>query len=666
MTDGRILFVTGTGTDVGKTVVAAALAHGLLQRRRAVSYWKPVETGGTDLDASVVKAGAGGAAPSIAPTAFSFSQPVSPDQAARADGRPPATVAALVAAAPRPQAGTWQIIEGAGGLLVPLNDAPETWLDLLHRTRWPTLVVAATGLGTLNHTSLTVRTLQQAGIPVAGIVLSGVPHPENEASLRRAFPTVPLHSLPHVTPGTDAYSAAAVALSQRVETTPGPRASSPEPEDWLAADRRHVWHPYTQHRTAPEPLPVVAASGIHLTLADGRRLVDATSSWWVNTIGHGRPEIARAIARQQAELDHVIFAGVTHAPAATLARRVAALAGGDLTRAFYSDNGSTAVEVALKICWQAWVNRGDAGRKTFLSFRGSYHGDTFGAMAVAAAGGFHGAFEPLLFRTELASPVTQHASALCPGGAAELAPRLAEIERVVEQRSGELAAVVLEPLVQGAGGMLVQPAEFLRGVERIARRHGLPLILDEVFTGLGRVGAAFAFQRAGLRPDVVCVAKGLTGGNLPLAITLATEELFAAFLADDKRRALLHGHSYTANPIACAAAHAALDIFASEDLPARARALEARYEAWIREAGAALGIRNPRALGGILAFELPGTRDGDYFHPAASRVPEVGARHGLFLRPLGNTVYLMPPLVIDAAETDAALRALASTVAELS
>jgi adenosylmethionine-8-amino-7-oxononanoate aminotransferase len=653
------IFVTGTGTGVGKTVVSAVLVRGLAQLGMKPRYWKPVQTGAgpEDGDAAFVRRVAGDVVEGAG--CLYYPLPASPDQAARAAERPAPSVTGLLAALP---AGNPVIVEGAGGLLVPLNDAGETWADL----PWPVVVVASTELGTINHTSLTLRELERQRRRVLAVVLSGKEHAENLRSLQRQHAGVPFHWLPPVDPQAPGSATLARAILAQLEGAQGDGEATPPLAPhlpWLEADRRHVWHPYTQHKTAPAPLPVASAHGAHLTLAGGERLIDGTSSWWVNTIGHGRPEVGAAIARQQAQLDHVIFAGVTHEPAARLAAELARLSGAGLSRVFYSDNGSTAVEVALKIVYQSWVNRGEPERTRFLAFRGSYHGDTFGTMAIGAAEGFHGVFKPFLFEVEHALPVTSHRSSVCPDGPAALDERLAQLERLVEGR--RLAGVVVEPLVQGAGGMLMQPEEFLRGVARICRRHALPLVLDEVMTGFGRTGAVFAFQRAGIEPDLICVAKGLTGGNLPLAATLARESFFAAFASDDRSRALLHGHSYTANPIACAAALASLDILEREELPQRALDLERRYRGFIEAHGARLGLVAPRALGGILAFELPGTGDGDYFHPRATELAPRARAAGLFVRPLGNTVYLMPPLTIDDATLGAALDALASAVERL-
>lgn len=645
-------FLTGTGTNIGKTFVGGALLKDIL-----FTYWKPIQTGAAEPgdDDTAVAWQTAKRPPLIVPPLATYALPASPDQAAAAEGRAAPTVAHLCQALSAARsagkeasaASNILIVEGAGGVLVPLNDAGETWSDFLATTRLPALVVASTALGTLNHTSLTIEHLRRRGLPLLGVVLSGPRQPANEASLRRQYPDVAFFAFP----GDDAAELAAFVKEALLE-----HDRQADPQAWLAFDRAHVWHPYTQHQTAPEPLAFVRAQGVYLYTASGERLIDGASSWWVNTIGHGRPEIAAAIAAQQQTLDHVIFAGATHAPAARVAHTLARLTDGVLPRVFFSDNGSTAVEIALKIAYQRWVHRGEPQRTRFVSFRGSYHGDTFGAMSVAQSQTFHGTFRPLLFETIAAD---------LPQKDAETDDFLARLALVLDAEPQRLAGLLVEPLLQGAGGMRLHPAAFLRGAAALCRERGLPLILDEVFTGLGRLGAAFAFQRAGVAPDIICIAKGLTGGNLPLAATLAREEYFAEFLGPDKGRALLHGHSYTGNAIACAAAVAALGIFQAENLAGRARAMEARFQAWITQHGESLKLGDARAIGGVLAFELPGSGANDYHDHRAGLVPDAARQHGLFLRPLGNTVYLMPPLTITPQELDEALQALVRMVRDI-
>ncbi|MEZ4743903.1 MAG: adenosylmethionine--8-amino-7-oxononanoate transaminase [Bdellovibrionota bacterium] len=433
----------------------------------------------------------------------------------------------------------------------------------------------------------------------------------------------------------------------------------------LLTDKKHCWHPYTQHFRQSPPLLLKKAKGIFLELEDGRKIIDGSSSWWVNTIGHGRPEIAAAIKKQQQELDHVIFAGATHAPAIYLAKKIITLADSHLSKVFFSDNGSTAVEVGLKMAFQKFVNRGELGRTKFLGFKGSYHGDTLGAMSVGKSDGFHGMFKPLLFETIWAEPATMHKSVYCPNGELDLKDKIADLKALLEKHHNELAGIIIEPLVQGAGGMLVQPFSFLEAVQKMANQFDLPLIFDEVFTGLGRVGASFAFKRASLKPDIVCIAKGLTGGNLPLALTLTHDGIFEHFLDESKTKALLHGHSYTANPISCSAALATLDIVHNENLIEKSQDIEKHFSSWLSSEGKKLNLENPRCIGAILAFELPGSGFGDYFSHRANNFTRIALKNGLMLRTLGNTVYFVPPLTISKDECTYALTQISHTLQEL-
>ena len=410
--------------------------------------------------------------------------------------------------------------------------------------------------------------------------------------------------------------------------------------DLVRRDRQVVWHPYTQHGLEDDPLPVRSARGALLVLEDGREIVDAISSWWTCLHGHARPEIADAMRAQAGTLDHVLFAGATHEPAVALAERLVAIAPRGLSRVFFSDDGSTAVEVALKIAFQAHVQRGEKERRTFVALEGGYHGDTFGAMAVGDPDPFFRAFEPLLFRVERS------------------APEAAALERVLEGVGGRCAGVILEPLVQGAGGMRMHSPAFVAAVRELCDRHRIPMIADEVMTGFGRTGRLFACDHAGVTPDLLCLAKGLTGGVHPLAATLATEALFDAFRSTDRSRALFHGHSFTANPIGCAAALASLAIVEREDVPARLDRNGATIEAELRaRLSRGAPVRDLRRTGGIVAFDLE-SASGGYLSgdPRALRSRAIDA--GVLLRPLGNVVYAMPPACTDEAQCRVIARAM--------
>lgn len=414
--------------------------------------------------------------------------------------------------------------------------------------------------------------------------------------------------------------------------------------DLAARDRRVLWHPYTQHGIEPEPLPVVSAEGAWLQLADGRRLLDGISSWWATLHGHCHPRIAAAIAAQAARLDHVLFAGATHEPAVQLAEQLLAIAPPGLSRVFCSDDGSTAVEVALKMVLQAWAQRGAPERSVFVALEGAYHGDTFGAMAAGDPDPFFTALAPLFFRVQRV-PVDADGASVA-----------AALQSLGERAAG----VIVEPLLQGAAGMRVQPSGFLPGVRAACTAHGVPLVADEVFTGFGRTGSMFACERAGVRPDVLCLAKGLTGGTLPLAATLASEELFAAFLHHERSRFFPHGHTFTANPIACAAALASLQLCREHDTPRRLAAIGERLFARIQDLAAHPRVRDLRRLGGMVALDLVDERPG-YLAAATPKLRAAAIARGVLLRPLGNVLYALPPACVEEPEIDllaATMRAL--------
>lgn len=403
---------------------------------------------------------------------------------------------------------------------------------------------------------------------------------------------------------------------------------------WLERDSRHVWHPFTQHATEDTPLPVVGAEGAHLKLEDGRILVDAISSWWATLHGHGRKEIASAMAEQATRLDHVLFAGATHPGAVKLAERLAELAPGDLNRVFFSDDGSTAVEVALKMVLQRWIQAGEPERRVLVALEGGYHGDTFGAMAVGDPDPFFMPFAPLLFEVRR---VPASSEALCDA---------------LDELGSRAAGLILEPLVQGAAGMQMHPPEFLREARAACDARGLPMIADEVMTGFGRTGTLFACDRAGIAPDVMCLAKGLTGGMFPMSVTLATEEIFSSFLSEDRARALFHGHTFTAHPVGCAAALASTSIVLEEDVPARFEGLGRALLERLGPIESHPAVSGLRRTGGIVAFDLsPGEGEPTgYLGSLAPRIRRMAIESGVLLRPLGNVVYAMPPAC--AAEED--------------
>ena len=421
-------------------------------------------------------------------------------------------------------------------------------------------------------------------------------------------------------------------------------------------DRALVWHPYTQMKTQPPPLPIVRGQGVYLYTEDGRKLLDGISSWWVNIHGHSHPRLNAAIAEQATKLEHVIFAGATHEPAVDLAERLVAALPAGLTRVFYSDNGSTAVEVAVKLAMQYWRNQGQPARQRIVTLHHAYHGDTVGAMSVSEDSIFTKAFAPLLFSVDRVHPPYCYR---CPLGLKRETcgiDCLGDLESRLKADGDRIAAVLVEPMLQGAGGMIMWPAAFLDGVRQLCYRYGVLMIADEVLTGFGRTGRMFACEHASVTPDIICLSKALTAGYLPLAVTAVTNAVFDAFLSDDHSRTFFHGHSFTANPLACAVALASLDLIEEGDVLARI----ARLERQLREGLAPLAqlpmVGDVRVLGGVGAIELvsnKATKDaGGYLDRIGQQLYPAFLERGLLLRPLGNILYFMPPYVITDAEVD--------------
>jgi adenosylmethionine---8-amino-7-oxononanoate aminotransferase len=420
-------------------------------------------------------------------------------------------------------------------------------------------------------------------------------------------------------------------------------SKSKAPPDWYAGGLAHVWLPYAQMKTVSPPLPVVRTQGSRIMLADGRELIDGIASWWTACHGYNQAHIRDAVARQLEQMPHVMFGGLAHEQALTLARRLAALLPGDLAHVFFSDSGSVAVEVAMKMAVQYWINRGARRRSQFVAFKGGYHGDTSGAMAVSDAdGGMHALFAGLL--------PTHHIVAL-----PEDDEKIAALDKLLGDRAGTIAGIIVEPLVQGAGGMKFHPTSVLQRLRALADRHGVLLIFDEIFTGFGRTGSLFACEAAGVTPDIITLSKALTGGTLPLAATIATRKVFEAFWADEPAKALMHGPSYMANALACAAANASLDLFEREPRLQQVAAISAGLLQGLAACRSLRGVKEVRVQGAIGVVEME--RIADLNGLRARFVAE-----GVFVRPFGNVIYLTPAFTIPADElktlTDAVVKVL--------
>lgn len=414
---------------------------------------------------------------------------------------------------------------------------------------------------------------------------------------------------------------------------------------WMAAGMRHIWLPYTQMQTATPPLPVVRTAGSQIELADGRTLVDGVASWWTACHGYNHPHIAAAVQQQLAAMPHVMFGGLVHEPALRLAARLAAALGGGLERVFYTDSGSVAVEVAMKMAVQYWLNQGETGRTRFLAFRGGYHGDTLGTMAVCdPEEGMHTRFQGMLIGHDIVALPTDDAAE-------------AALDGYLAREAHALAGILVEPLVQGAGGMLMHAPAVLQRLRRLADRHGLLLIFDEIFTGFGRTGTMFAFQQAGVWPDIITLSKALTGGTLPLAATVASRRVFDGFLSDDPGHALMHGPTFMGNALACAAANASLDLFEQEPRLVQVAAIEAVLRARLAPLADLPWVADVRVLGAIGAVELRQIQDRE-------ALKRRFADAGVWIRPFGRIAYVTPAFTITPEELDFLLEAMTQVLAQ--
>jgi adenosylmethionine-8-amino-7-oxononanoate aminotransferase len=401
-------------------------------------------------------------------------------------------------------------------------------------------------------------------------------------------------------------------------------------------DRRVIWHPYTQHKGFLPPIPVLKGKDSLLFDDQGNAFIDAVSSWWVTIHGHANPYIAEKMYRQALLLEQVIFTGFTHEPAVALAERLLPLLPGSFSRVFYSDNGSTAVEVAIKMVIQFWSNQ-DRPRRKVLAFRHSYHGDTFGAMSVSERSVFTDPFRDYLFEPVFIDTPTRE--------------NIGELQAFLRLHGRDIAGFIYEPLLQGAGGMRMYEAALLDQLLDMATEQGILCIADEVMTGFGRTGRLFAGEWLRHEADIICLSKGLTGGTMALGVTATTERIFEAFLSDDRRKTLFHGHSFTANPLACTAALASLDLVQKEEFLANVQRIGERHRAFLGTLRSYPIAGSPRALGTVLAFEINTGRD-EYINAIGPAITRDALARGIYLRPLGNTVYFMPPYCITEKEMD--------------
>ena len=663
---GRGIFITGTDTGIGKTVAICVLGTLLKKKGLDIGVMKPVQCGGEDTDILCRMFDPPDARQDINP--FKAKAELSPHVALHQDRIRfhPQTV--LDKYQRIRQKHDLTLVEGAGGLLVPLSDTYFV-ADLIKAMDLEVVLVARLGLGTINHTLLTLRQAEEMGLRVVGVVFNepapsarGVAEKTNPPTIRRLGRVPVLGVIPHLgQPAPEQYQAEIVKkCSRTVNVNPLLR---PSPEDkkapWGSWDKQVVWHPFTQMKDwlKEDPLVIHKAKGTLLEDVDGKKYIDGVSSLWVNVHGHGHPVIDRAIKEQLNRLSHSTLLGLSNVPAIALAKKLVDIAPRGLQKVFYSDNGSTAVEVAVKMAYQYWQNKGKS-RKTFIAhLANAYHGDTCGSVSIGGIPLFHKVYEKLVFKSlEIPFPDFYRApeGKQYPEYTEECLRTMAEI---LKRRQHELAALVVEPLVQGAAGMIVWPAGVLKKIQDMCRKYNIFLIADEVATGFGRTGTMFACEQEKVSPDFLCVAKGLTGGTLPLAATLTTQRVFDGFCYDyESRKTFFHGHTYTGNPLCCAAALANLSIFEKEQTlqklqpkikylgKALQRFADLPHVGDIRQKGFMAGIE----LVADKALKTP----YDWKDKIGVQVCQRVRAKGVILRPLGNVIVLMPPLSVSRSEMD--------------
>jgi adenosylmethionine---8-amino-7-oxononanoate aminotransferase len=636
--------ILGTDTDAGKTTFALLWLHLFAD---AWEYWKPVETGESD------SARMAQLAPSsvVHPTACRFATPVAPPLAAKlAGGRVP-TARDIAGCLPRALNGErGLVIETFGGPFSPLND-DELQLALIRELDRPCVLVSSSALGSIGRTLQSLAALSAEGVEPFAIVLLGKRDPFAIEKIRQHRPEVTVVALDPPDEWTS-LALAACAERQRDELSKvehslrecGCRNRTRGASALLSEDRRCVWHPYTPLVGADEPLACIGSRDEFLELADGRKVIDGISSWWTILYGHRHPPLMQALADAARRIDHVLFAGVTHPDAVELADLLLGTMPWCGGRVFYSDNGSTAVEVALKLAYQFWCHHDQPTRTRFVGFEHGYHGDTFGAMAVSRDPVFFSRFEPLLLQADILP--------LDPG----------RLDEHLQRHRDEIAAVILEPLVQGAGGMRMHSPETLRQIVEVTQRHGALFIADEVMTGGGRTGTLWAHQAAGVVPDLLCTAKTLTGGVLPLAATLVAPAIVDAFRTADRARTFFHGHSFTANPLACAVAACNFRQLLAEppDGPKRIERFWTQALAPLKEHPR---VKDVRMRGSIAAVEIE-SADG-YLAEIGRTMRRTCLERGVMLRPLGSVLYALPPYCTTPASLQKIAEAMIAAVNEL-
>lgn len=671
----RAIFITGTDTGVGKTITTFVLATLLQERGLKVGVMKPFQCAGSDAIDLKKDLGLDDAIRTINP--YFAKEPLSPHIAFRRQKTKISIEHVRDGLARLQEKYDIVLVEGAGGLLAPIKEH-YLMADLARDLNLDIVIVARLGLGTINHTLLTIEQARSCGLSVRGVVFNepalarkGAPEKTNPSAVRQYGCADILGTIPYLKDRSRQnvikHLKSKIVLDKILQNK-----EKLCTQELVCADKAYLWHPFTQMKDwlKDEPLIIEEAKGCYLKSTEGRWYIDGVSSLWVNVHGHRHQTINEAIARQARKVAHSTLLGLANVPSIQLAQRLVALAPKGLAKVFYSDSGSTAVEIALKIAYQYWQNIGKNNKKMIVHFAHSYHGDTLGSVSVGGIDLFHKVYRDLIFKTVKWPTPFPSACGEEQEFSRDFFVSLQKLEQYLKKKHHHIAAVIVEPLVQGAAGMIVWPKGALKRVSQLCRAYDVLLIADEVATGFGRTGTLFACEQEKVTPDILCLAKGMTGGYLPLAATLTSERIYQGFLFDYKeQKTFFHGHTYTGNPLACAAALANLEIFAKERTLQKLRPKIHFLEKELRSLRQLPHVGNIRQKGFMVGIDLIKDKARCLEYPweekMGARVCARVRHYGVILRPLGNTIVIMPPLAISKQDLQKIVTATADAIKDV-
>ncbi|MBU2540426.1 MAG: adenosylmethionine--8-amino-7-oxononanoate transaminase [Candidatus Omnitrophica bacterium] len=654
----KAIFLTGTDTEVGKTLATFTLATLLKAKGIDVGIMKPIQCGGND--ASFLKKKLNLKDPQDLINPFYLKNPVVPSLAFSLEARKFDKDKISDAFSQLEKRHEFIIVEGAGGLFVPI--ARDYYMvDLIYDMNLPLIIVSRLGLGTINHTLLTLSQARKSAIDVLGVILNrnsksriGLAERTNPKVVKDLIDVPLLGVLPYF---SKIDKKNILKIKDEINIRDILKDKKLSRASYLQIDKKYLWHPFTQMEDwqKQEQLIIEEAKGCYLKATDGKWYLDGVSSLWVNIHGHRKKEIDEAIQGQLERVAHSTLLGLGNIPSIELAQRLVKITPRGLEKVFYSDNGSTAVEIALKIAYQYWHNKGRLKRNTFIHLRNSYHGDTIGSVSVGGIDLFHKTYKPLLFNAiRIESPYCYRCRFKLNYPECNLAC-LEKLEDILKKRGDSIAGLITEPIVQAAAGIIVWPAGILRHIRKLCDKYNVLLIVDEVATGFGRTGQMFASRHEKVNPDIMCLAKSITAGYLPIAATLTTGEVYNAFLGDSAAgKTFFHGHTYTGNPLAAAAAIANLDIFLKERTLKKLKPKIALLRQGLRAFSSLKHVGDIRQKGFMVGIELVKNKKRKTPYAWEERIGvkvcQRVRKQGIILRPLGNVIVLMPPLVITAKQ----------------